>query len=255
MPHRRDPVLPEHPAQLLLLELLADPIGKQIRTASLHEPPRLVENLQRTTTQRYPVLPGLAGTVHTPSAREISVHSAQRTSPHRTAVSTRNWNASRTADGTVEPRAVRIAAATLRCGNARMCCTTSCCGPRTEPIRSHGVSMRNSIATAHSSTARMRWRSHRAVSPSCARWKRGSGVRRRSWPPRPALSRCAGRRSAPRSISTPGRTAESASRPASVPRPRRLRGPIPIHQVGHERIKHLRHAANRSNPEVERSPR
>ena len=38
----RDPMLPEHPAQLLLLELLADPIGKQERAGSLHELPCLV---------------------------------------------------------------------------------------------------------------------------------------------------------------------------------------------------------------------
>ena len=37
--HGRDLVLPEHPAQLLLLELLAEPIGKQIRTGSLHQRP------------------------------------------------------------------------------------------------------------------------------------------------------------------------------------------------------------------------
>ena len=42
MRHGRDLVLPEHPAQLLLLELLADPIGKQERTGSLHERPCLV---------------------------------------------------------------------------------------------------------------------------------------------------------------------------------------------------------------------
>ena len=50
--HGRDPVLPEHPAQLLLLELLADPIGKQERAGSLHELPCLVQNLQCTATQR-----------------------------------------------------------------------------------------------------------------------------------------------------------------------------------------------------------
>ena len=54
--HGRDLVLPEHPAQLLLLELLAEPIGKQIRTGSLHQRPCPVQNLQCTTTQRDPVL-------------------------------------------------------------------------------------------------------------------------------------------------------------------------------------------------------
>ena len=54
--HGRDLVLPEHPAQLLLLELLAEPIGKQIRSGSLHQRPCPVQNLQCTTTQRDPVL-------------------------------------------------------------------------------------------------------------------------------------------------------------------------------------------------------
>ena len=45
-----------------------------------------------------------------------------------------------------------------------MCCTTLCCGPRTGSIRSQGLSIRNSIATAHSNTARMRCRNRRAVS-------------------------------------------------------------------------------------------
>ena len=82
--------------------------------------------------------------------------SAHLTSPHRAAVNTRNSNASRTASGTVDVRAVLMAAATSRCGKARMCSTTSCWGPRTGPIRWHGLSIRNSIATAHSNTARMR---------------------------------------------------------------------------------------------------
>ena len=37
-------------------ELLAEPIGKQIRTGSLHQRPCPVQNLQCTTTQRDPVL-------------------------------------------------------------------------------------------------------------------------------------------------------------------------------------------------------
>ena len=56
MRNGRDPMLPEHPAQLLLLKLLAEPIGKQERAGSLHELPCLVKNLQCTTTQRDPVL-------------------------------------------------------------------------------------------------------------------------------------------------------------------------------------------------------
>ena len=54
--HSRDLVLPEHPAQLLLLELLAELIGKQIRTGSLHQCTCPVQNLQCTTTQQDPVL-------------------------------------------------------------------------------------------------------------------------------------------------------------------------------------------------------
>ena len=61
------------------------------------------------------------------------------------------------------PAPSRMAAATSRWGKARMCCTTLCCGPRTGPIRWHGLSIRNSIATAHSNTARMRCRNRRAV--------------------------------------------------------------------------------------------
>ena len=47
----------EHSAKLLLLALLANPIGKQGRTGSLHKRPRLVENLHGAATQRDPVLP------------------------------------------------------------------------------------------------------------------------------------------------------------------------------------------------------
>ena len=49
--HGRDLVLPEHPAQLLLLELLAEPIGKQIRTGSLHQRPCPA---QLSALSRYP---------------------------------------------------------------------------------------------------------------------------------------------------------------------------------------------------------
>ena len=42
------------------------------------------------------------------------------------------------------------------CGNARMCCTRSCCGPSTAPRRSQGLSDRSSIAMAHSITAPIR---------------------------------------------------------------------------------------------------
>ena len=67
--HGRDPVFLEHPAQLLLLELLADPIRKQERTGSLHERPCLVKNLHGPTTQRHPVLP-------------VRLHPLSRYGPH-----------------------------------------------------------------------------------------------------------------------------------------------------------------------------
>ena len=59
----------------------------------------------------------------------------------------------------------RIAAPTSRCGKAGRCRTTSSCAPRTDTTRSQGLSVRYSIATAHSSTVRMRWR----TSPGRAR--------------------------------------------------------------------------------------
>ena len=46
MRHVRDLELSEHPAQLFLLELLSDSIGKQERAGSLGKRPRHVENLQ-----------------------------------------------------------------------------------------------------------------------------------------------------------------------------------------------------------------
>ena len=52
------------------------------------------------------------------------------------------------------PRTAATAAGTSWCGNARMCSTGACCGPRTGPMRSQGLSTRNSMATAHSNTAR-----------------------------------------------------------------------------------------------------
>ena len=41
----------------------------------------------------------------------------------------------------------------------------TCCGPRTDRTRSQGLSVRNSIATAHSNTERMRWCTDWAVDP------------------------------------------------------------------------------------------
>ena len=73
----------------------------------------------------------LAGTVQTPASRSISAHSAQRTSLHLAAVSTRNSKASLATSGAVAARTVRMAAATSPWGNARMCSVTSCWGPRT----------------------------------------------------------------------------------------------------------------------------
>ena len=45
-----------------------------------------------------------------------------------------------------------------------------CWGPRTGRSRSHGLSVRQSMATAHSSTARIRRRTKRATLASRARW-------------------------------------------------------------------------------------
>ena len=39
-----------------------------------------------------------------------------------------------------EARTFRMALATSLCGSARMCRTAFPCAPRTEPIRSHGLS-------------------------------------------------------------------------------------------------------------------
>ena len=61
------------------------------------------------------------------------------------------------------PAARSTSADTWPCGNARMCRTTPPCEPSTGPIRSHGLSGLRPIATAHSMTARMRWRNFRAV--------------------------------------------------------------------------------------------
>ena len=72
------------------------------------------------------------------------------------------------AAGTGIPSVIRtylIADPTSRCGSALNCCTTRCCGPRTDRTRSQGLSVRNSIATAHSNTERMRWCTDWAVDP------------------------------------------------------------------------------------------
>ena len=81
----------------------------------------------------------LAGTVHNRAGRSISAHRAPRTSPDRAAVSTRNSNARLTAGVAPDACIFRIAPATSPCGNARMCSTRFCCGPRTGPSRSQGV--------------------------------------------------------------------------------------------------------------------
>ena len=57
-----------------------------------------------------------------------------------------------------------MAAATSLWGSARRCVTMSFFGPSTGQTRSRGLSARRSIAIAHSSTDRMRWRTARAVS-------------------------------------------------------------------------------------------
>ena len=102
--------------------------------------------------------------VHTAPTVSISSHVANRTAPDRAAVSTTNSNASLTAGcADLEPRTVSMAAATSLCGSACRCVTMSFCGPRTGSTRSHGLSFRRSIAIAHSSTDRMRWRTSLAV--------------------------------------------------------------------------------------------
>ena len=76
--------------------------------------------------------------VHTPASRSISVHCAKRSSPER-AAATSPW--ATPACAAPRPAGVR---ASLRCGRP-------------------GLSVRNSIATAHCITALMRWRARRAV--------------------------------------------------------------------------------------------
>ena len=65
--------------------------------AAATERPRLIEDLQRTATERGPMprFPFVrpSGIVHTLSFRSVSVHAALRTSPERVVVSTRNSNA------------------------------------------------------------------------------------------------------------------------------------------------------------------
>ena len=53
--------------------------------------------------------------------------------------------------------------AASRWGNARMCSTTACWTPSTGSSRSQGLSVLIRMAIAHSITARMRWRTGRAV--------------------------------------------------------------------------------------------
>ena len=103
--------------------------------------------------------------VHTAPATSISSQAASRTSLERAAVNTRNSNASLTAGAAEsDERTVSTAAATSWWGSARMCCTMSPCAPSTGRTRSQGLSRRISIATAQSSTVRIRWRTARAVS-------------------------------------------------------------------------------------------
>ena len=63
-------------------------------------------------------------------------HMRQRTSHHLAAVSTRNSKATRAMCCASEDRSFLSAAATSRCGKARMCRTTASCGPRTDTARS-----------------------------------------------------------------------------------------------------------------------
>ena len=87
----------------------------------------------------------VATMVHTWPRVSISSHVASRTSPDRTAVNTRNSNASLSAVVAFHDRTDSIAEATSPWGSARMCRTTSRCGPSTGPIRSQGLSVRYSM--------------------------------------------------------------------------------------------------------------
>ena len=107
----------------------------------------------------------MAEIVHTEPVTSISSHVASHTSPDRAAVNTRNSTASLIASAAdSDARTVATAAATSLWGSASRCCTMSFCGPSTGRTRSHGLSPLRSIAMAHSSTDRMRWRTARAVS-------------------------------------------------------------------------------------------
>ena len=114
------------------------------RTRSVVQRPRLVENLRRPTTQGHPVL-------------ALRLHAGLRNRPHA-----------------LHPVDLRPLGpphlAPPRCreheelnGQFRMCRTTASCGPRTGPTRSAGLSGLYSIATAHSSTVRIRWCTTRPV--------------------------------------------------------------------------------------------
>ena len=140
-------------------------MGNTSELAATERPHRL-ENLDSPPAQRDPV-PALRlhphGRVRPHAAGGVDL--VPRRQPDLAAVNTRSSNASLIAGATdVDARTVSMAPATSLWGSARLCCTMSPCGPRTGRTRSHGLSALSSIATAHSSTARMRWRTARAVS-------------------------------------------------------------------------------------------
>ena len=121
----RDAAPFEQQAQLLEIQPPAAPAGEHERAVA--ERPGDGKDRQRAPAQRHPVLP-----LHLhPRGRDgphvfRRVHlvpRASRTRPDRAAVSTRNSNASMTAGFAPDARTVASAAATSRCGNARMCCT------------------------------------------------------------------------------------------------------------------------------------
>ena len=94
----RDLVLFEQLAQPLIVERLPALGDEHDRTAAIAERAGRIENLQDTahsdTRCSRLAFMRIAGIVHTPSSRSISLHTAPRTTTERGAFSTRNSNAS-----------------------------------------------------------------------------------------------------------------------------------------------------------------
>ena len=118
MRHGGDPVLLQHGVERLVRQGSAARAGEHERAVAIAQRPRRAENLHRTPAERDPVLP-------------FRLHPRRRDGPHvvgqvhlgpqRPAVSTRNSNASLRAGIARDPRTAATAAATSRCGSARIC--------------------------------------------------------------------------------------------------------------------------------------